>query len=50
MTSLDGAEDLASGLNTANIARQRGVTRAAIYRVRKNPIESWEEFTGEEMD
>ncbi len=38
------AEKLASGLNTVDVGRQRGVTRAAIHWVRKDLIASWDEF------
>lgn len=41
------AEQLAAGYNTADVGRLRGVTRAAIYLVRKDLIEAWEEFQGE---
>ncbi len=44
------AEELAAGFNTADVGRQRGVTPAAIYLVRKDLIASWEAFHGERME
>lgn len=41
------ATALASGYNTADMGRQRGVTRAAIYLVRKDLIASYEKFHGD---
>jgi hypothetical protein len=43
------AEQLVSGLNTADVGRRRGVTRAAIYLVPKDLIAAWEEHFGEEL-
>jgi hypothetical protein len=40
------ASALASGLNTADVGRQRGVTRAAIYLDRLALKDSWDEFHG----
>ena len=41
------AEQLASGLNTVDIGKLRGVTRAAIHNARVELRASWEEFQGD---
>lgn len=41
------AEKLASGLNTADVGRLRGVTRAAIHSA-EGPLAAYEEFHGED--
>ena len=44
----DVAEKLASGLNTADVAKTRGVSRARIAQIRVQLIREWERFNGSE--
>ncbi len=41
------AEQLASGLNTVEVARLHGVTRTRIWQIRERLRESWEDMFGE---
>ena len=40
----DVAEKLAAGLNTVEVARTRGVSRARIAQIRVQLIKEWERF------
>ena len=43
----DVATKLSAGLNTVDVARTRGVTRARIAQVRVQLIEAWAQFSGD---